>query len=374
MTPTRARDLGWVPLSLLPTGTLNAITDVPGVLVGHTTLIQGDAGALQIGIGPVRTGVTAIKPHGGNIYTDRLAAAVHVFNGFGKSTGLDQIRETGYIETPILLTNTLNVWRASDYLLDWMLVQNPGIGINTRGTVNPVVGECYDGFLNDIQGRHIGQADVWAALASAIAGPVTEGNVGGGTGTRAYELKAGIGTSSRVLPSSSGGFTVGVLVQANFGLRRQLVIRGMPVGEWLSKWPENDQPPIPSEPESGSCMMIVATDAPLDARQLGRLANRAPLGLARTGAVCGPGSGDFVIAFSTTRFHYENEPTTVRAINQLAEEWQTFEHLAQAVVEATDEAVLNSLAAGETLAGRDGNISYAIPIEKIQTWLKKSSK
>lgn len=369
MTRPRARDLGWVPSALLPAGVLNAITDVPGVQVGHTTLIQGDSGPLDVGHGPVRTGVTAIKPHGGNMYTERLAAAVHVFNGFGKSTGLDQIRETGYIETPILLTNTLNVWRASDYLLDWMLLQNPGIGINTRGTVNPIVGECYDGFLNDIQGRHVGRAAVWAALGSAVGGPVTEGNVGGGTGTRAYEFKAGIGTSSRVLPSSSGGFSVGVLVQANFGLRRQLVIRGLPVGEWLSEWPANDQPPIPSKPESGSCMMIVATDAPLDARQLGRLANRAPLGLARTGAVCGPGSGDFVIAFSTTRFHYAEEPTTVRAINQLAEEWQTFDHLAQAVVEATDEAVLNSLAAAETLAGRDGNVSYAIPIDKIQTWL-----
>lgn len=371
MTRPRARDLGWIPSALLPTGTLNAITDVPGVLVGHTTLIQGESGPLQIGRGPLRTGVTAIRPHGGNMYTERLAAAVHVLNGFGKSTGLDQIRETGYLETPILLTNTLNVWRVADYLLDWMLLQNPGIGINTRGTVNPIVGECHDGLLNDIQGRHVGQDAVWVALESATGGPVVEGNVGGGTGTQAYEFKAGIGTASRVVPSNFGGFTVGVLVQANFGLRQQLVIRGLPVGEWLSRWPEDNPPPNPPEPESGSCMMIIATDAPLDARQLGRLANRAPLGLARTGAVCGPGSGDFVIAFSTARFHYADESTTMRAINQLAEEWYTFEHMAQAVVEAIDEAVLNSLAAADTLAGRDGNIAYALPIDKIQTWLNQ---
>jgi len=373
MIRQRARDLGWLALPLLPTGELNAITDVPGVLVGHATLIQGESGTLQVGVGPVRTGVTAIRPHGGNMYTERVAAAVHVLNGFGKSTGLDQIRETGYIETPILLTNTLNVWRVADSLVDWMILQNPGIGISTRGTVNPVVGECHDGFLNDIQGRHVGRESVWAALESAKRGPVAEGDVGGGTGTQAYEFKAGIGTASRVLPSGDGGFTVGVLVQANFGLRKQLTIRGLPVGEWLSEWPENNPPSYPSEPESGSCMIIVATDAPLDARQLGRLARRAPLGLARTGAVCGPGSGDYVIAFSTTNIRFADEPTAVRAIPQLAEEWQIFERLAQAVVEATDEAVLNSLAAADTMAGRDGNISYAIPIEQIQTWLKQRS-
>jgi D-aminopeptidase len=371
MTRPRARDLGWVASSLLPAGRLNAITDVAGVLVGHTTLIQGDPGPLQVGRGPIRTGVTAIRPHGGNMYVERVAAAIHVLNGFGKSTGLDQVREVGYIETPILLTNTLNVWRVADILLDWMLVQNPGIGINTRGTVNPVVGECHDGLLNDIQGRHVGREAVLSALESANPGPVSEGNVGGGTGTQAYEFKAGIGTASRVLPAEAGGFTVGVLVQANFGLRRQLIIRGLPVGEWLSNWPENDLPSRPSEPESGSCMMIVATDAPLDARQLGRLARRAPLGLARTGAVCGPGSGDYVIAFSTTSICYADEPAPVRAITQLSDEWHTFEHLAQAVVEATDEAVLNSLAAADTMAGRDGNIAFAAPIERIQTWLNQ---
>lgn len=369
MMRPRARDLGWVLPALLPTGSLNAITDVPGVLVGHATLIRGGPGPLQVGIGPVRTGVTAVHPHRGNLYADRVSAAVHVLNGFGKSTGLDQVRETGLIETPLLLTNTLSVWRAADALVDWMLAQNPAIGISTRGTVNPVVGECHDGLLNDIQGRHVGRDAVWAALGSSADGPVAEGCVGGGTGTQAYEFKAGIGTASRIIPTGTGGFTVGVLVQANFGLRRQLVIRGLPVGEWLRDWPEGRNPLASSEPETGSCMIIVATDAPLDARQLARLARRAPLGLARTGAVSGPGSGDYVIAFSTTNTRSIEEPDAVRAIPLLAEEWQTFEHLAQAVVEATDEAVLNSLAAAETMTGRDGNASHEIPIDKIQGWL-----
>lgn len=370
MTKLRARDLDWITPPLLKSGAHNAITDVPGVLVGHTTLIRGEPGPLEVGVGPVRTGVTAIRPHAGNLYTDKVASAVHVLNGFGKSTGLDQIRETGLLETPILLTNTLNVWRVADYLLDWMLVTNPSVGIKTRGTLNPVVGECHDGWLNDIQGRHVSQEDVWAALDSAGVGPVAEGNVGGGTATRTYEFKAGIGTASRVIPDRSGGFSVGALVQANFGRRQQLVIRGLPVGMWLRNWPEGDGPPDPPEPESGSCMIILATDAPLSSRQLRRLARRAPLALARSGSVSGPGSGDYVIAFSTTNRRSQREIRPTRTVERLVDEW-VIGHLAQAVVEATEEAVLNSLAAADTMAGRDGNVAHAIPVGRVQSWLEQ---
>lgn len=373
MTKPRARDLGWITPPLLPAGQHNAITDVPGVSVGHVTLVQGEPGPLEPGVGPLRTGVTAIRPHTGNLFTDRVGAAVHTLNAFGKSTGLDQIRETGVIETPILLTNTLNVWRAADALFAWMLTENPDIGISTRGTVNPVVGECHDGLLNDIQGRHVTREHVFTALDKAAAGPVAEGNVGGGTGTQTYNFKAGIGTASRQTPPDAGGFIVGVLVQANFGLRRQLTIRGLPVGDMLRDWPGSAPPPESLEPESGSCMIVVATDAPLSSRQLGRLARRAPLGLARTGTVSGPGSGDYVIAFSTTNRRVPAPPTPVRNVPRLADEWDSFQRLAQAVVEATEEAVLNSLAAAETMAGRDGNVAHAVPIGRVQEWLASRS-
>jgi D-aminopeptidase len=312
------------------------------------------------------------------LYTDKVATAVHILNGFGKSTGIEQIRETGTLETPILLTNTLNVWRAADSLLDWMLKDNPDIGIRTRGTVNPMVGECHDGWLSDIQGRHVNREHVWTALESASSGPVAEGNVGGGTGTRTYEFKAGIGTSSRVIPEKRGGFTVGVLVQANFGLRRQLAIRGLPIGKWLGDWPDKDDREISKTSEDfgdqiepgGSCMMVVATDAPLSSRQLWRLAKRAPLGLARTGTVSGPGSGDYVIAFSTTNRRRPRDNQPVQTVEHLTEEWASFGNLAQAVVEATEEAVLNSLAAAKTIEGRDGHVAYSLPVEKVREWLR----
>jgi len=200
----RARDFGWIAPPLLESGPHNAITDLDGVLVGHTTLIQGDPGPLEVGRRPVRTGVTAIRPHPGNLFMDKVTAAVHVLNGFGKTAGLDQIQELGSLESPILLTNTLNVWRCADYLLDWMLRDNPGIGIDTLGTINLVVGECNDGWLNDIQGRHVRREHVFTALDSAKDGPAAEGNVGGGTGTLCYRFKGGIGTASRVLPKENG--------------------------------------------------------------------------------------------------------------------------------------------------------------------------
>lgn len=369
-TDPRARELGWLSAPLLESGPLNALTDVPGVWVGHTTLIEGDSGPQEIGRGPIRTGVTAIRPHPGNLFIEKVRAAVHVLNGFGKTTGLDQIRELGTLETPILLTNTLNVWRCADALLDWMLQENPDIGINTFGTLNPIVGECNDGWLNDIQGRHVKRKHVFAALNTASAGPVAEGNVGAGTGTRCYRFKGGIGTASRVLPETSGSFTVGVLLQSNFGAREQLIIRGQPVGQWLKDW-SNPSPASPAERgvggagEAGSCMMVVATDAPLSARQLSRLARRAPLGLARTGFTSTPGSGDYVIAFSTT--HRKAEAgEIVQPVERLVDEQKTLGFLIQGVVEATEEAVLNSLVAAETMQGRDGHVAHALPVEEVQ--------
>jgi D-aminopeptidase len=366
----RARDLGWIMPSLLETGPHNAISDVKGVLVGHSTIIEGDRGQLAAGSGPVRTGVTAIRPHPGNLYVDKVSAAVHVLNGFGKTTGLEQVRELGSLETPILLTNTLNVWRCADYLLDWMLKENPEIGIETFGTVNPVVGECNDGWLNDIQGRHVRRLHVFKALDSACNGPVPEGNVGAGTGTRCYGFKGGIGTASRLVPGENGGFTIGALLQTNFGARSQFALRGLPVGQWLHDWPNSETPGVkdPRKGESGSCMMIIATDAPLSTRQLGRLACRAPLGLARTGFTSNPGSGDYVIAFSTTHVKSSGNQVTESGA-RLVDERKTFTLLLQAVVESTEESVLNSLVAAETMVGRDGHVAHSVPISQIQEWI-----
>jgi D-aminopeptidase len=361
MNTPRARSLGWLPPSLLDSGPNNALTDIPGVLVGHTTLITGNPGPLVVGRGPVRTGVTAIHPHAGNLFTAPVSAAVHVLNGFGKTVGLEQIRELGRLETPILLTNTLNTWRCAEALLDWMLRTNPEIGIST-GSLNPVVGECNDGWLNDIQGRHVTADSIFAALDSATTGPIPEGNVGAGTGTRCYGFKGGIGTASRILPPEKGGFTVGALLQTNFGAREQLIIRGQAVGQMLGVAGEE------FEVEGGSCMLIIATDAPLSARQLGRLARRAPLGLARTGFTSNSGSGDYVITFSN---HHRNtaETRVSLPIERLVNEDKILSLLFQAVVETVEEAALNSLIAAETMAGRSGHVAKAIPIDLIQTWL-----
>jgi D-aminopeptidase len=383
MEDVRARNLGWITPPLLDSGPQNALTDVPGVLVGHTTIHQtfqvsahhseqGSAEENLDSLVHVHTGVTAIRPHPGNIYTEPVAAAVHVLNAFGKTTGLEQIRELGTLEAPILLTNTLNVWRCADYLVDWMLRDNPGIGINTRGTVNPVVGECSDSWLSDIQGRHVTREHVFAALDSASAYPVAEGNVGAGAGTVCYGFKGGIGTASRVLPHTNGGFTVGVLLQSNFGAREQLIIRGQPVGQWLPETFQVSENLKGLKPEGGSCMMIIAADAPLSTRQLGRLARRAPLGLARTGFTSNPGSGDYVIAFSTTHRKNTQDAAITRPVERLSDEWTTLGLLIQGVVEATEEAVLNSLVAATTVVGREEHTAHRIPIDKIQQLLTES--
>ncbi len=357
----RLRDAGLV-FGALPTGTMNAITDVAGVQVGQVTLLRGD-GKLTPGNGPVRTGVTVIKPHPGNLFLERVPAAVFVFNGFGKCIGIEQIDELGVLETPIALTSTLNGPRVADSLITHAISQNPGIGIDLP-TVNPFVGECSDAWLNDIQGRHISEEDVFAAIDHASAGPVAEGSVGAGTGMSAFGFKGGIGTSSRQLPTYLGGWTVGVLVLANFGQRRQLQIDGVPVGQLLDE-------PARSEPERGSIMIIVATDAPLLDRQLGRIAKRAVLGMARTGSTGGHGSGDVVVAFSTAEsVRSPLDPgSSTQHVEILAESGtagssDVIDTLFAATVEATEEAIINALCMATTVVGRDGHVRHALPLEK----------
>jgi D-aminopeptidase len=351
----RARELGFVT-SGLPTGRLNAITDVAGVLVGHTTLIAGE-GALRPGHGPVRTGVTVICPHGDNLFREKVPAAVYTLNGYGKPCGFEQVRELGLIEAPIALTNTLNVGLVADALVQHAVNQSPEIGISAA-SVNVVVGETNDGYLNDLQGRHVRAEHVHAALAGAAGGPVAEGNVGAGTGTTAFGWKAGIGTASRQLPPEAEGFTLGALVQANFGQAARLTIRGVPIGQTL-------RPPAPksaSAPGPGSIMIVLATDAPLDARQLGRLGPRTAVGLARLGSVLDYGSGDFVIAFSTAERVAHTAPAITGLRRAVLDEARLMSYLFIAVAEAVEEAVLNALCAAEMLAGRDGHVSHALPL------------
>lgn len=368
----RARDLG-VVTGILPTGKDNAITDVAGVRVGHATLIKGDN---------VRTGVTAILPHSGNLFQEKVPAAVFVGNGFGKLIGSTQVDELGEIETPILLTNTLNVPRVADALIEWML-QLPG-NEQVR-SINPIVAETNDGYLNDIRGRHVGRDEVFAAIRSAKDGPVEEGSVGAGTGTVAFGWKGGIGTSSRVIPRSlvpgSSGHTVAVLVQSNYG--GVLTINGAPVGRELGKYylkeqlegrrvSRNSHENQASENQvgdraDGSIIMVVATDAPLDARNLKRLAARAMLGLARTGSPSTNGSGDYVIAFSSANRIRANE--NLRDVQTLGNE--AMSPLFEAVVEATEEAIYNSLFKATAVTGRDGHSVEALPIEKTVEILKK---
>ena len=345
----RLRDLGLAP-GVLPTGPLNAITDVAGVRVGHVTLIRGSS---------VRTGVTAILPHGGNLFQEKVPAAVYVGNGFGKAAGFLQVQELGLIETPIVLTNTLSVGTALEAVVRWTLRQK---GNETIRSVNAVVGETNDGYLNDIRGLHVRPEDVWQAIEKATAGPVAEGSIGAGTGTRALGWKGGIGTASRVLPKRAGGYTVGALVQTNYG--GILTIMGRPIGE-----PPDFSDAAGLPQEVGSVMIVLATDAPLDARNLGRLAKRAVLGLARTGSYMSNGSGDFVIAFSTrNRVPYRGDGPTHEA-TYLRNDAMSLLFLA--TVEAVEEAVYNSLLKATTVTGRDGNKSEALPVELVRKLLDR---
>ena len=349
----RARDLGVKPGVFVP-GKLNAITDVAGVRVGQTTVIQGDN---------VRTGVTAILPHAGNMFTDRVPAALHVGNGFGKITGVTQLRELGELETPILLTCTLCVWKAADAMVGWMLEQ-PGME-NVR-SINPVVAETNDGTLNDIRSRPITPEQVRAALTSASTGPVAEGAAGAGTGTIAFGWKGGIGTSSRVLPASLGGWTVGVLTQTNFGGIFQVL--GAPVGKELGQYAFKREAESPGERGDGSCVMVIATDAPLSDRNLERLAARAIMGLARTGSSASNGSGDYVLAFSTS----EKVRRTYNAKRLQTEELANEEMsgLFEAAVEATEEAIYDSMFMATTTTG-NGKTIQAIPLDRVKAVLAK---
>lgn len=357
----RIRELG-ILRDHLPAGPHNAITDVPGVAVGHFTLIEGDG--VWTGSGPFRTGVTAILPHRGNLYEEKVVAAVHTINGFGKVAGFEQVRELGTIETPIALTGTLNVPRVADALMTIAIEQNPHIGLGFAESgrqgypsVNPLVGETSDGFLSDMQARPIGLAEVRAALAAASDGPVAEGVVGAGTGTSCYGWKGGIGTASRVLPERGQNYTVGVLVQSNFGRPDELVIAGVPVGQYLA-------PPEGKRLEDGSIVIVLATDAPLDVRQLGRLCQRAAFGLARTGSTCHGGSGDFVIAFSTAN-RVPDRPEHLVVSQTAVYEQPIMSLFSLAVIEAVEEAIYNSLFMARTVVGRDGNTRYALPAEEV---------
>jgi len=367
----RLRDLGLIDGSL-PAGPLNAITDVAGVAVGHCTVIEGE-GPLDPGSGPFRTGVTVILPHCGNLYEDKVAGAVHRINGFGKYAGLEQVRELGTIETPIALTSTLNMPRVADALITLAIEANPYIGVGFAETgrrgyasVNPVVGECTDGYLSDVHARRIGEAEVRAALAGAASGPVTEGSVGGGTGMSGFEWKGGIGTASRMLPAGQGGFTVGVLVQTNFGRAPELVVCGVPVGARIRP------PGYGGESDYGSIMVVVATDAPLDGRQLERLSRRAAFGLARTGSTCHSGSGDVVIAFSTAYRVPDQPKGVILERSTLANEHWILSSLGLALIESVEEAIYNSLFMAETMVGRDGNTRYGLPVEEVAELVRRS--
>lgn len=364
----RAREIGLAP-GVLPTGPENAITDVPGVLVGQVTLREGDS---------VRTGVTAILPHSGNLFREKVPGAVHVGNAFGKLAGSTQVVELGTIETPIVLTNTLSVWDAARAVVTHIL----GLPGNEEvRSVNPLVGETNDGYLNDIRARRVGEAEVLAAIAAAAPGPVAEGSVGAGTGTSAFGWKGGIGTSSRRLPEALGGYTVGALVQSNYG--GVLTMDGLPVGEELDRHylrdalrgpagrddadrPDADRPDSDrDEDPDGSIMMVLATDAPLRSPGLTRLARRAMLGLARTGATSSHGSGDFVIAFSAApslrspfRSDSAFEEGAVLRGDRLSP-------LFQAAIEATEEAVYNSMLRATTVTGRNGHTREAISVEAV---------
>ncbi len=352
----RARDFG-VKIGILKTGDFNAITDVPGVKVGQFTLKQGDT---------VNTGVTAILPHSDNIFQNKVPAAIYIGNGFGKLTGFPQVDELGNIETPIVLTNTLNVSAAIDAIIDYTFhfVENGNVK-----SVNAVVGETNDSDLNDIRGRHITKNNVLEAINVAKSGPVEEGNVGAGTGTTCLGFKGGIGTSSRVLPKSRGGYTVGVLVQSNFG--GILQINGVPVGIELGKYSFKS---LKNEyGEDGSCMIVVMTDAPLDSRNLKRLAMRAMLGLSRTGGIASNGSGDFVIAVSTSTNLRVSYSSTSMFYESAVLRNDKIDLLFEAVIEATEEAIVNSLFAAKTVYGKNG-IYESLPLNETLKILKKYNR
>ncbi|MEX0973874.1 MAG: P1 family peptidase [Bacillota bacterium] len=351
----RAREFG-IATGLLEPGALNAITDVSGVKVGHVTLSEGS----------IRTGVTAIIPHEGNLFRDKVHGAFHVINGYGKATGMAQIQELGTIETPVVLTNTLSVGAAWDALCGYMMARTPEIGL-TAGTVNPVVAECNDGYLNDIRGRHVKAEHVLEALEKACGGPVQEGNVGAGTGMSCLGFKGGIGTSSRKLKGAISDRHLGVLVLSNFGGAQDLLVSGVPVGVRLAELRRD--PPAPP----GSIITVVATDAPLSDRQLERVAKRCQGGLARVGSTFSNGSGDFVLAFSTKDkvAHTSSSPFEDLEEPFIRDDSLEMASLFRASIEATEEAVLNALFAAETMTGREGHQRRSLPLDDLAAVLRE---
>jgi D-aminopeptidase len=352
----RPRDMG-IEIGVFSPGTYNAITDVPGVKVGHVTLIEGDN---------IRTGVTAILPHDENVFQNKVPAAMYIGNGFGKLTGYSQVKELGNIETPVILTNTLSVPVAANALISYTLSIDDNKNVQS---VNPIVGETNDGFLNDIQGRFVREEHVLEAILKAKEGPVEEGNVGAGTGTICFGFKGGIGTSSRVLPESLGGYTVGVLVQTNFG--GVLEINGVPVGKELGKYSYKGQV---EKDADGSCMIVVMTNAPVGALTLERIAKRAIMGLAKTGGIASNGSGDYVIAVSTApelRIPYMSSSRFYET-KVLRDDY--ISPLFLATIEATEEAIMNSLFAAKTMTGRAGHKIESMPVEKVIDIMKKYNR
>jgi len=355
----RIRDLG-IRIGVLEPGPLNAITDVAGVRVGHVTLHRGE-GALRPGEGPVRTGVTAILPHAGDLWNEKVLAATYVLNGTGEMTGSLWIDTQGALEVPILLTNTMNVGRVMDGVVAYMLERYPDIGI-TDDVVVPTVAECNDARLNDARGIHVSIRDAIRAIETAQAGIVAEGAVGAGTGMTAFDFKAGIGTASRVLAAEQGGYTVGVLVNANMDTRANLRVDGVPVGLELGDDPA-------ARDEDGSIVIAIATDAPLDHLKLKRLASKASLGLARTGAISRHGSGDLFLAFSTANRVPHRAQERTYQIRVVAD--NHLNPIFQAAQEATEEAILNALTMATTTVGRDGNTAHALPLDRLVVILKK---
>jgi L-aminopeptidase/D-esterase-like protein len=354
----RARDLG-IPLDGEP-GPLNAITDVAGVEVGFTTLIAGE-GRLEVGNGPVRTGVSAVLPRGKS--GDPAFGGWYALNGNGEMTGTTWVEESGFIEGPIMITNTHSVGVVRDAVVEWLRRRAPA----GPAWLLPVVAETYDGFLNDIDGFHVNKEHAFAALESAAPGPVAEGNVGGGTGMILHGFKGGTGTASRRLPAPEGGYTVGVLVQANYGTRAELTIAGVPLARALP----DALPELGCDPAGGSCIAVVATDAPLLPHQLKRLARRAPLGIGRTGASGAHTSGDIFIAFSTANQGAWN-PGAIARLEMLPNDLMS--PLFAATVQATEEAVINTLVAAKTMTGRDGHTVHAIPHQRLRDILRRHGR
>jgi D-aminopeptidase len=361
----RARELG-IPLGRFKPGKWNAITDVEGVLVGHSTIIRGPAGPLRRGRGPVRTGVTAILPNQKNIFDQRVTGGGFVLNGAGEVSGLTQLMEWGLVETPIFLTNTLSVGAVSDAAVQWMVEQFPGIG-DEHDVLIPLVGECDDSWLNDVAGRHVKPENIREALETASSGPVAEGSVGGGTGMICCDFKAGIGTSSRKLGPALGGYTVGVLVMSNYGHMRDLRIAGLPLGPWLEPRYRHLHKRAPGY---GSIIAVFATDAPLSSHQLGRISKRVALGIGRAGSIAAHGSGEIILAFSTANKIPRTTRKMIYHMKLLLD--QRLNPLYEAAIEATEEAILNSLCMAREMEGVNNNFAPALPLEEVKDLVLRS--